>query len=319
MIDISIIIPCFNGEKCISKLLDSILFQDLTNVEILIVNDGSTDNSLFVIKKYATKSSAIKIINQENQGVSEARNNGIKNASGKYIICFDADDTITDNAISFFKKKIISDENLYAFNYDCSCRKTLHQKSKNYSNRDFLKLFLRREISCGVYSLLIKKDFLLQENIYYKKNQKFGEDYLYIFSLLEKVKFVNYDDSIIYHYIVNRLSVSNNNSFNAERINFLIEANNLLNSLNFGKLKINQCVNFFLADILAANLMIYCKSSKKDFDFENRVQSYRKLFFHLFFCKFKYWLRIRFFTILPLALCKKILSKNFFNSEAINP
>ena len=96
---ISIIIPVYNAEKYLSELMDDILNQTYRKFEVIIVNDGSTDRSLAIVKKYAKKDKRIKIINQKNCGVSKARNIGIDNASGEYVRFVDADDRIPKHSM----------------------------------------------------------------------------------------------------------------------------------------------------------------------------------------------------------------------------
>ena len=91
---ISVIVPVYNGEEFLSQCLDSILAQTLQDIEILCVNDGSTDNSLKILKGYAKKDKRIQIINQKNQGLSASRNNAMKIAKGEYLSFVDADDYI---------------------------------------------------------------------------------------------------------------------------------------------------------------------------------------------------------------------------------
>ena len=98
---ISIIINVYNGEKYIKKCLDSVINQTYKNLEILIINDGSTDKTLEICKKY--KDERIKIITTENQGLSFSRNVGIDNAGGEYLYFVDADDFIRE--ISIRKRK----------------------------------------------------------------------------------------------------------------------------------------------------------------------------------------------------------------------
>lgn len=91
VIKISVIVPVYNGEKHIATAIESLLSQTLENIEIIVVNDGSTDATLHVLEPYQTDA-RIKIISQKNQGVSQARNTGIENARGEYIGFLDADD-----------------------------------------------------------------------------------------------------------------------------------------------------------------------------------------------------------------------------------
>lgn len=99
---ISIIIPVYNAEKYLNKCLDSILIEN-ANIEVVCVIDGSTDNSENICKTYQNHDSRVKVYVQENQGVSAARNNGLKHAVGQWILFVDADDYLENdyfNAIS---------------------------------------------------------------------------------------------------------------------------------------------------------------------------------------------------------------------------
>lgn len=105
---ISIVIPLFNKERTIADTLESIIKQDIKDTEIVIVNDGSSDNSLAIVTKLIQKYNEVNftLINQENQGVSTARNKGILNAQGTYILLLDADDLLLPNALMQLKKQI---------------------------------------------------------------------------------------------------------------------------------------------------------------------------------------------------------------------
>ena len=97
---ISIIVPVYNTEKYIERCLDSIMKQDYPNFEVILVNDGSTDESGIIIQKYKEKYKNISYIKQENKGVGAARNAGIKVAKGDYISFVDSDDLIMEDYCS---------------------------------------------------------------------------------------------------------------------------------------------------------------------------------------------------------------------------
>jgi glycosyltransferase involved in cell wall biosynthesis len=103
---ISVIIPVYNGEKYITEAINSVLRQNYENIEILVINDGSTDNTLEVLKTFGNK---IKIFSKENKGPSAARNVGLKNARGSIIGLLDADDVWTDNHIAVCLPDLIND------------------------------------------------------------------------------------------------------------------------------------------------------------------------------------------------------------------
>lgn len=99
-IQFSIIVPVYNAEAYLDRCLDSLECQGLSNYEVLLINDGSTDHSLEICKSYQHRNSVFKIIEQSNQGVCAARNNGILHAQGEWIIFVDADDYLLDNGLS---------------------------------------------------------------------------------------------------------------------------------------------------------------------------------------------------------------------------
>ncbi len=94
MVKVSVVIPVYNVEQYLEKCLESLINQALKDIEIICINDGSTDNSLLILKKYAEKDSRIKIIDKENEGQGVARNIGIQNSTGEYITFVDPDDWI---------------------------------------------------------------------------------------------------------------------------------------------------------------------------------------------------------------------------------
>lgn len=95
---ISVVIPLFNKEKQIKRTIDSVLNQEFDDFEVVVINDGSTDNSLHIVE--AIKDSRIRIITQQNSGVAAARNRGIKEASGDYVLLLDADDQLLPGALN---------------------------------------------------------------------------------------------------------------------------------------------------------------------------------------------------------------------------
>lgn len=92
MAKVSVIIPVYNVEKYLRECLDSVINQTLSDIEIICVNDGSTDNSLAILEEYAQKDTRIKIISKRNEGAGKARQAAIKKASGEYLAFLDGDD-----------------------------------------------------------------------------------------------------------------------------------------------------------------------------------------------------------------------------------
>ena len=132
---ISIIIPCYNVEKYLTKCLDSIINQTYSNLEIICVNDGSTDNTLNILKEYKAKDDRIVVINQKNRGLSGARNTGLKYAKSDYIMFVDSDDWLEHSCCEkAITVAMINNSDLVVWNY-----------IREYSNNSKPRLILGNE------------------------------------------------------------------------------------------------------------------------------------------------------------------------------
>ncbi|MCH5172281.1 MAG: glycosyltransferase family 2 protein [Erysipelotrichales bacterium] len=180
---ISVIIPFYNSSDYLANTIDGILKQTYLNLEILLINDGSTDESLEICNRYRKKDKRIKIYNQENLGVATARNLGLKMASGNYIAFIDSDDTIHPKYFEYLHKAINEGPfnialTLYENDIIQSSNKKLFYKIKYnvklISQNDFInKLFLSMKVGeidslpLGVvWGKLYRKKFL--ENLFFK-------------------------------------------------------------------------------------------------------------------------------------------------------
>ena len=133
---ISIIVPVYNAEKYLDSCLNSIINQSYNNLEIIMVNDGSKDNSVEIIEKYCVRDERIKLFHQENQGAPAARNKGIIESQGKYLLFFDADDVMIIDAVESLHNSIAkSDLVIGSFRYMIEEGKDIY---RNYCNK---KLF----------------------------------------------------------------------------------------------------------------------------------------------------------------------------------
>ena len=173
MTKISIIVPVYNVEKYLSKCLDSIVHQDISNneYEIIIVNDGSVDESLVIANQFAKYHHNILIISQDNKGLSAARNRGLLEAKGKYVWFIDSDDWIKINCL---KKLMVLCENndldilsidriiIYSDDNQVVCR----TKSANINNViDGKKCFIENKFQTLAQLYLFSKDFLVKNNL----------------------------------------------------------------------------------------------------------------------------------------------------------
>lgn len=118
MAEVSIIVPVYNVESYLAKCLDSCINQNFTDMEIVCVNDGSNDSSVEILQAYSKFDSRIKIINKKNGGLSSARNAGIAEACGKYIMFVDSDDWISSDAVGkLYKNAEDNNSDVVIFDY----------------------------------------------------------------------------------------------------------------------------------------------------------------------------------------------------------
>ena len=133
MIKVSVILPVYNTEKYLPECLDSIINQSLRDIEIICVDDGSTDSSLQILKEYAEKDKRISVIHKNNGGQGSARNVGLNHAKGEYITFVDSDDYITEDMI-YYLLKFLEDNKLdVAMIADCY----VYDKSKIFYPKAF--------------------------------------------------------------------------------------------------------------------------------------------------------------------------------------
>lgn len=219
VLSISVIIPAYNAEKYIKRCIESVQNQTMKQIEIIVVNDGSKDSTLKIVQELAENDLRIKVINQENLGVSQARNKGILYSKFKYIALLDSDDWVESDAYEKMYKlaeknnldMVLSD---YYLDNDCgniSLVKGIELKSEDISmtGSEYLKLFLERKEMPAVWNKLYKKELYTSNDIYYNENLSYGEDVLILFKLILKAKRIGKVNKAFVHYISNINSVTN--------------------------------------------------------------------------------------------------------------
>ncbi|WP_063659999.1 glycosyltransferase family 2 protein [Aliivibrio fischeri] len=213
MIKVSIIIPAYNVDKYIERCVRSAIEQTLNEIEIIIVNDGSTDTTKKIIERLAKKDERIKVINKSNGGLSSARNVGIQVARGEYIQHLDGDDWIEKNACeSIYKYAIDNKLDLVVTDiiYDDDEGNIKYVKELDsgiYLSDSFFKYTLIGLSSVCCWNKLIKRK--LYEDILIPEHISYGEDLSVIPILIIKSKEIGKLDSAFLHYIYNPKSITN--------------------------------------------------------------------------------------------------------------
>jgi len=212
---ISVIIPIYNSEKYLNRCLNSIINQTYTDLEIILVDDGSTDNSLNICKQYGKIDKRIKIIHQENAGASVARNKGIENSTGNFISFIDSDDYVDCDMFSVLYN------NINKYQSDISiCGRSIEfdDNKKNTSKKENIKVMTNKEALIELNSLMsfdmspCDKLYKIKlfENIKFPKVKK-CEDFYIMYKLFYYSSNIVYDSTPLYHYCRRKGSNSNNN------------------------------------------------------------------------------------------------------------
>ncbi len=214
---VSIIIPAYNVSKYIKRCVESAMNQTLKDIEIIIVNDGSSDNTLEILKDFKNQDERIILISQENKGLSEARNAGIDIARGEYIQHLDGDDWIENNACKEtynYAKKCDLDVVVFDYYEDDDKGKLKYIKDldiKNYdtiSGEEYVKLFFHENLPNVVWSKIWRRK--LYNKIRHPKGYiNFGEDTATTPRLAFKAKKIGKINKAFMHYIYNQNSITN--------------------------------------------------------------------------------------------------------------
>lgn len=234
---VSIIIPTYNSMRYIERCIDSILRQSYKSIEVIVVDDGSTDKTFELLSKKYSKE--IKIYRQENSGVSAARNFGISVASGDYIMFADADDEFEKDAVEKAVKCALDNAvDVVRFSYKekyANCIKNIDignmsDKKKVFDNkntRTAIDMFFGEKayMKCLVMTLLIRKDYLIKNNIRFNPELYMMEDVVFYADLFRsKAKFY-YLNEPLYIYYQNSNSCSHNGKKADKIIDGVLAAN----------------------------------------------------------------------------------------------
>jgi glycosyltransferase involved in cell wall biosynthesis len=206
MSKISIIVPVYNSEQYLEKCLLSIIQQTFTNIEIIIVNDGSTDKSKLIIEKYAAMDNRIIVLDKPNGGLGDARNFGISHASGDYIAFVDSDDYIDSTMFEkTYNKAIATNADIVECDFYWSYEKRNVIDIKKYSNDKENLLLNVRVLVCNK---LFKKDLIINNKINFPVGLLY-EDILFTYKALLNCNNYEYVNDALYYYVQRKISLSN--------------------------------------------------------------------------------------------------------------
>ncbi len=287
MVKVSIIIPIYNSEKYLESCLKSVKNQTFKEIEVIMINDGSTDESINICKSFCDKDRRFRLLNKENTGVSDCRNIGIKLAKADYIMFVDADDWLENNAVDVSYNNIKeANADLCQFNYYFAISENNYIQNTHYYKPK--EIFEEKEmdiLKCTVLSpdfeekqtnrkigkikacwgKIYLRKMLIENKIEFNTSLKIHEDTLFNLQTFQKSKKIIFIDEFLYYYRKNESSITNRYCPGKIKENQLVidKINNVLNEDN----KIVQKAKNYLFFELFCNYIIKdvfnCKNKKK--------------------------------------------------------
>ena len=255
---ISIIVPIYNADLFISHCIKSVLEQDYSNFELLLINDGSFDNSLSIINSFQKNDNRIHVFSQKNSGVNKAREIGFEKSSGDYIMFLDADDKLNPQALTTLFNAFEDDVDLVSGSIKASPsnRIWLHKKLGFLNKNEYAKSIAIGKSYGYIYASLYRKRLFHKEVFDVESSFEIGEDVLmkiYLCKLLKKAKNIS---DIVYDYIDNDTSMMNTKILHPSYyFRYMDKRNEILNKINVSTkgiitelniLDSNKLINLFL-------------------------------------------------------------------------
>ena len=245
---ISIILPVYNVEKYLEECLDSLLNQDYQNFEILLINDGSKDNSSKICKKYSELYENVIHIDKKNGGVSSARNLGIENANGKFLWFVDPDDIVAQDSLNELDKILIDDNVLYIFGYKKiykNLEENFNLENDKLTSRDAIRNLMEEDKFCGyVWNKVFSKKIIEKYNLRFDEKISMNEDMKFCFEYLKNCKSAVCIDKIMYFYRC-RTSSAINKSIGIKHASSLLCYKYIMDNTD-DECVINKCKNYYL-------------------------------------------------------------------------
>lgn len=274
---VSIIIPVFNVEKYLTRCLDSVVNQTLDNIEIICINDCSTDNSLDVLKKYALKDNRIKLIDlPQNRGVSFARNTGIDNANGEYIAFLDPDDWWNKNLLKTVYTDIQtynSEIAIFGSNF-CKNDKIIPNETQlsyilQFKEQHALRTYQNNLVNYA-WDKLYNRDFINRHKIRFNENLSQTEDVIFALECFSYNPTMSFIPKNLYNYQINREGSAMTK--NQELVSKQIIAFKTLVQCDFFINANDDYKQFCLNIILGGLVYFYVYTTKKKFSLSNFLE-----------------------------------------------
>lgn len=248
---VTVIIPAYNVQRYIKKCVNSVLNQNYKNFELIVVNDGSKDNTLAILRRYAHEDNRVKVIDKRNGGVSSARNVGLQHSKGQYITFIDGDDYVAKDYLEYLLELISYKDADFALSTNVFSkrkdRQINHDVKRVLTSEQATALLMSTRIVVGSWNKIYKRKFLQNNNLRFDEKLYYGEGLSFITSVAERANKTIIGQRRIYYYRKNN-AASATTKFEVTRIlNGIESIAKIKNNLIIDSPKIDQMIKLHLA------------------------------------------------------------------------
>lgn len=286
---VSIIIPIYNTEAYLEKCIKSVLDQTYKNLEIILINDGSSDRSADIAKKYGEMDKRVLYFEQKNSGVSSARNYGLDLATGDYILFIDSDDWVESTIVEKLLNKMHSHKiDISCCQYDrgaVKCEEGVQILNRNNALKEFL---IHKKINGSLVNKLFKTSVISDTRL--NTAISYGEDALFLWKILLKVKYICVSNEVLYHVTLHSDSATGGGNYKPIRKDCIavwteICCDAKLLSKNYEKLACAQLANMAFFSLYDMSYYGYYESRQEDLFLNVLKDNYRYLKYSSFIPK----------------------------------
>lgn len=313
---VSVIIPIYNASNYLEKCIISVTNQTYTNLEIILINDGSTDVSGQICNKFAQKDTRIRVIHKKNEGIATTRQLGIDTSTGDYIIFIDSDDYIEKDMIMQMYNAFDNHIDMVVCGYytEIGNHTITNKIDKCYQSESLLRMILEGKTIGALWNKMIRssiyKDFKFNTDIYYSEDVLILSDIL-----LCRVKNIKYLSKPLYHYVIHSNSLTRTvtrDSFD-NKLMFLDNLENILIRFNYQQIGIINIINLnYIISMIKSQLYSYTEISTY-YKKRKKIKLRKHYYIKIFFLKIKYHLlHIIFSNLFTFYFLKKI--KYFYHN-----
>lgn len=288
----SFIVPCYNADKYIYACINSIVNQTCKDWELLLIDDGSTDNTSSICQIAAEKNAHIQYVCQKNRGVSSARNHGLLIAKGEYVTCVDADDWLEPNFIEVFQKSNIADINICGYreiNPNGTVRTECIPETQ-YSSVPLDTYTVRNSYFRTPWAVVFRHDFLKSNNLCFLENLSWGEDSMFLLLATMKARDISFISDVLYDYRYTGEGLTNSPFRHNNMVQFLDVYTSYINTVRKRSAKASLMMKelvLFLSIILLNEVVVSCKSKQVKIDIIKSIHKYLRQLPFLFILRTK--------------------------------